>query len=374
MSVLDRRRTLLIFAAWTALGLLESARGYVVLRDSGNRVAWWWALVVSMPWWYGWAALTPVAFSVASRWPMTVARWGRPLLVHVVSAGVLALAHLTCTAVLTHWLTRGRTLPRFREQFPAYLANYFVIDLVIYAAIVGAYFALEYARRWRESTLAAGQLETRATRLELGLAEARIQALRMELNPHFLFNTLNAISGLVRKQQTDAAVNMLARLGDLLRVTLDRELPRQISLDDELTLLQHYLDIEKARFGTRLEITLDIDPATRGALVPTLISQPLVENAVRHGVSRRSGTVAVSIRAWTDGTVLQLEIRDTGRGLGPLPVREGIGISNTRARLDAMYGSHATLQLGDWMGGGTLATVRIPFQEAERHAHVPASA
>jgi LytS/YehU family sensor histidine kinase len=236
------------------------------------------------------------------------------------------------------------------------------------------FFALDYARRLRETSIASAQLETRAARLELGLADARLQALRMELNPHFLFNTLNAISGLVRKQQTDAAVSMLARLGDLLRVTLDRGLPQQIPIDDELALLQHYLDIERARFGSRLAVTLDVEPSAQDALVPTLVCQPLVENAVRHGVARRTGTVTISVRSWTDGVTLTLEIRDTGRGLGSNPVREGIGLSNTRARLHEMYGDDASLHLADVVGGGTVATVRIPFRHATRHEHVPASA
>ena len=316
----------------------------MVFRDSGNHVAWWWAVLASMPWWYGWAALTPVAFSIASRWPPAAARWAGPLLVHVASACVLAVVHLTSTAVFTHWLTRGHMLPRFREQFPSYLANYFVIDLVIYAAIVGAYFALDYARRWRESTLASAHLETRAARLELGLADARLQALRMELNPHFLFNTLNAISGLVRKHENEAAVGMLARRGDLLRSTLDRGLPQQITIEDEFALLQQYLDIERARFGARLDVSVELDASVKDALVPTLICQPLAENAVRHGMARQSGVVAVSVRAARNGTMLVLEIRDTGRGLGFAPLREGIGLSNTRARLLELYGDSATLE------------------------------
>jgi signal transduction histidine kinase len=368
---MTRRTWLLVFATWTALGLLESAKGYLVL---GDRYVWWWALAANMPWWYGWAALTPVAFRVARRWPIFGQRWARAVAVHAAAAFALAATHLVATAFVTHWISRGRGVPTLGKQISVFVANYLVVDLVVYAAIVGAYFALDYARRWRESTLAAAKLEGHATRLELGLVEARLQALRMELNPHFLFNTLNAISGLVRKHENDAAVGMLARLGDLLRATLDRDLPQRITIEDELALLQQYLDIERARFGARLNITVELDTSAADALVPTLICQPLAENAVRHGMARQSGVVAVCVRATRDGTMLALEVRDTGRGLGFAPLREGIGLSNTRERLLELYGDAATLELTNAAGGGTVATVRLPFQPAARQSYVHASA
>ena len=365
------RTWLLIVATWTALGLLEAVKGYVV---AGQRYVWWWSLVANMPWWYGWALLTPVAFRIAARWPIAAQRWAPAAAIHVVAAFALSTIHLVGTAYITHWLTRGRAVPTVGRQISVFVMNYFVVDLVVYAAIVGVYFALDYAHRWRESTLASARLETHAARLELGLVEARLQALRMELNPHFLFNTLNAISGLVRKQENDAAVCMLARLGDLLRATLDRDLPQQITVEDELALLQQYLDIERARFGARLNISVELDASAKDALVPTLICQPLAENAVRHGMARQLGVVSVSVRAARDGAMVALEIRDTGRGLGFAPLREGIGLSNTRERLFELYGDRATLELRNAAGGGTVATVRLPFQPATRQAYVHASA
>ena len=366
-----KRTWLLIVATWTALGLLEATKGYVV---GGQRYVWWWSLVANMPWWCGWAVLTPLAFRIAARWPITARRWSYPVAIHVVAAFGLSAVHLIGTAYITYWLTRGRAAPTVGRQISVFMMNYFVVDLVIYAAIVGVYFAIDYARRWRESTVASAKLETRAARLELGLAEARLQALRMELNPHFLFNTLNAISGLVRKHESDAAVGMLARLGDLLRVTLDRDLPQQITIEDELALLQQYLDIERVRFGARLNVSMELDTSVKDALVPTLLCQPLAENAVRHGTARQSGAVAVRVRAMPDGAMLRLEIQDTGRGLGFAPLREGIGLSNTRARLYQLYGDSATLELSNAAGGGAVATVRLPFHPAARQGYVHASA
>jgi two-component system LytT family sensor kinase len=366
------RTGLLVFGAWTTLGLLESAKAYYTVGVRGPPRFWWWVLYANMPWWYGWAALTLPALWIARRWPVSGPHWRRAVIVHAAAAAVFATAHSVGTGAVTHWLARGRGVSTAERQITAFFTNYFIVDLVIYAAIVGVYFAVIYAQRWRESTIAAAQLEARAARLELGIADARLQALRMELNPHFLFNTLNAISGLVRRRENDAAVGMLARLGDLLRATLDRSLPQEITLDEEMALLQRYLDIEQARFGARLVVNVDVDPAVTDALVPTLICQPLVENAVRHGVARRSGPVAVNIRGSREGARLTLEVRDTGRGLGTGPVLEGIGLSNTRARLNELYGESATLQLDDAPGGGTVATVSVPFHVAARE-HVPAS-
>ena len=368
------RTWLVILGTWTSLGLLESAKAHYAYAARGRPSVWWWALVANMPWWYGWAALTPAALWIADRWPVSGSRRERAVAIHVVASAVFATAHSIVTGLVAHWLARGRGMPTARGQISALFMNYFIVDLVIYAAIVGVYFTLDYARRWRESTLAAVQLETRATRLELGLADARLQALRMELNPHFLFNTLNAISGLVRREEKNAAVRMLARLGDLLRLTLDRNLPQEIALEDELMLLQRYLDIEQARFGTRLVVKIDVAPSVLQARVPTLVCQPLVENAVRHGVGRRSGPVSVSIRAMRDATTLTLQVCDTGRGVGPLPVREGIGLSNTRERLRELYGEAASLELENAPDAGAVATIRLPFRAAVRTEPVPAMA
>jgi two-component system, LytTR family, sensor kinase len=351
-----------MLGVWTTLGLLECLKTYYWLGTQGIPRVWWWVPLATLPWWYGWAALTPGVVWLAARWPLAGVKWPRALAVHALAAGVSAAVHVVVTGIVTYWIARGRAMPTPSRQVSVFFANYFIVDLVIYGAIVGAYFAFDYARRWRESTLATARLEARATRLELGLADARLQALRMELNPHFLFNTLNAISGLVRNDQRDSAVQMLARLGDLLRATLDRKLPQEITVDDELALLQQYLDIEQARFGTRLVVRIDAAPLVRQALVPTLVCQPLVENAIRHGVARRSGAVSVTVHVHRDGAALVIEVRDTGRGLGHGPVAEGIGLTNTRSRLRELYGDAATLGLENADGGGAAATVRLPFR------------
>ena len=205
-----------------------------------------------------------------------------------------------------------------------------------------------------------------------------MHALRMELNPHFLFNALNAVAGLVRRREHDGAIDMLSRLGELLRTTLNRDLPLEVPLSEELELLRHFLEIEVVRFGDRLRVSWEVEPESQAALVPPLILQPLVENALRHGLSRRQGPALLRISARRTGLHLELSVRDTGEGLaahGSRAPREGIGLSNTRARLEQMYGRDATaLELTDVPGGGARTRLLLPFHLDAGRGHVAVGA
>jgi sensor histidine kinase YesM len=200
----------------------------------------------------------------------------------------------------------------------------------------------------------------------------------MELNPHFLFNTLNAISALVRRGEHKEAVTMLARLGDLLRVTLERGGEQEIPLEKELEYLARYLDIERVRFRDRLSVETDVAEDSAHALVPTFILQPLVENAVRHGISRSSegGRIRVSAHRAEDDRLV-LTVADTGVGFSTAPgrLREGVGLKNTRARLDQLYGARASLAWENPPEGGARVTVTMPFvtQRATIDSATPAS-
>ena len=193
-----------------------------------------------------------------------------------------------------------------------------------------------------------------------------MHALRMELNPHFLFNTLNAVSGLVRKQEGTAAVEMLARLGNLLRTTLDQELSPVIPVAEEIALLQQYIDIERVRFGDRLDVRVNVTPDASTALIPTLLLQPLVENAIKHGVSARTGDARIDIDVRREGETLRISVQDSGSGLsnhGNDTVQEGIGLSNSRARLRALYGDNASLELRNGNDGGACVDLSMPFHD-----------
>ena len=358
----DRTRAWLAsLAFWTALGFVESAAAWVRMHGQPRGPSWWHALYGNMPWWLLWALFTPPAVALARRAPLMGERWRRGVLVHVVASLAFATAHLVVEGTV-FWLTVSRARVDLATQVRSLFGGYLPLDVVTYWAIVGAAHALHAHQRWRDAALQAAQASARAARLELGLSDARLQALRMELNPHFLFNALNAVSGLVRRGERDAAVTMLARLGELLRATLDRETAAEHALEEELALLELYVDIERARFGDRLTVTVGANAEARRAVVPALLLQPLVENAIRHGVARRPGAARIAVSAWRDGDRLHIVIEDDCGGLCGVP-REGIGLSNTRARLAARWGDRAALALVHAQGGARV-TLDFPFVTA----------
>lgn len=229
----------------------------------------------------------------------------------------------------------------------------------VYWIIVSMVHALTYYRRSQERERKAAELEGR-------LAQARLQALRMQLHPHFLFNTLHAISTLVYKDPKGAD-EMIANLSELLRATLDTSDQQEIRLRKELDLLERYLEIQQVRFGDRLRIEKQVDPQTLDASVPTLILQPLVENAIKHGIEPRPGPGEIVIGAHRSGTALQLSVRDNGNGVEGHPARDGsgIGLSNTRARLEQLYGKEAKLTLSRPSNGGCSVELELPFRNAD---------
>jgi hypothetical protein len=363
---LDWRVSSLVAAgACAAIGLLECAKDYVMLRIEGSERPLVYVLRDEALWWVLWMLLMPVVISLARRFRFDGGRWRRSTAIHFPLSVALSIAHIAVFGA-AYYLTVGPTSwgPTPGKTISVFEARYLATDVVIYAAALGVYYAFEYSERLRRMALDAAQSESRAARLQLNLAEARIHALRMELNPHFLFNALNAASGLVRKHDNDAAVDMLARLGDLLRMTLDREMPAEVALSEEMQYLGRFLDIELVRFGDRLRVAWDVEPDVRNALVPPLILQPLVENALRHGIARRPGPAQLRVAARRTGLHLELTVRDSGEGLvgdGRAP-RDGIGLSNTRARLAELYGPDAaSLDVADAPGGGVRARLLLPF-------------
>ena len=233
----------------------------------------------------------------------------------------------------------------------------FLFNLLIYWVIVTVGHALGYYRKYHERELRAAELEKRLT-------EAKLQALQMQLNPHFLFNTLNAISSLMHKD-VEAADRMIVRLSDLLRLALERTDAQEVPLREELAFLDRYVEIEMIRFGKRLTVHKDIGPDILDALVPNLILQPLVENAIRHGIEPRAKPGRIELRARLENGMLQMQVTDNGAGLpeNESP-EEGIGLSNTRARLQQLYGDAHHFELGKAAGGGTIVSLRIPIRKS----------
>ena len=363
---LDWRVASLVAAgACAAIGLLECAKDYVMLEIQGTERPLLNVLRDEALWWVLWMLLMPGVILLGRRFRFDGGRWRLSSVIHLTLSVLLSIGHIAAFGAAYYWVAGATTWgPTPATTINVFLARYLATDVVIYAAAIGVYFEFEYYERFRRMALEAAQAEGRTARLQLSLVEARIHALRMELNPHFLFNALNAAAGLVRKHENDAAVDMLARLGDLLRTTLDRQMPAEVPLSEEIQYLGRFVDIELVRFGDRLRVAWDVEADVRNALVPPLILQPLVENALRHGIGRRPGPAQLRISARKAGLHLELIVRDTGEGLvsdGRAP-RDGIGLSNTRARLTELYGPEAaSLEIADAPGGGVRARLLLPF-------------
>ena len=351
------RRYLPAAIAWTLVWLFFSQRLFHAYQMSESPISWGQALRWSFLDWSLWAAMSPLVFRAARRWGLVRRNRVGNYLRHLALSVLLAFVHFTIygAAVWVLHPVPGEdsslgTLAQllFLGKFHVEVATYWVLLLIRYT--------FDYYRRYREQELLASQMETR-------LARAQLRALRMQLHPHFLFNTLNAISALMHRD-VDAADRMLARLSDFLRLTLETGGTQEVTLKQELDFLQRYLDIEQVRFPDRLRVRMDVDPAALDAKVPNLILQPLVENAIRHGIapSSSAGTIAISARC-SNGT-LRLEITDDGPGLGngrEAPAREGVGLTNTRERLRQLYGAAGRFELTNGSGGGLVVSLDIPF-------------
>jgi signal transduction histidine kinase len=355
----------MVFLFWTLLGLSFAGQLYLFSLKTGRPVSWGEAVGSSLSDWYVWAVLSLPIIELARRFRFDSPQWGRSLAIHLVASCVFSLLYMVLRAALGWIQNRWGGVPvTFSETFNLLVIKAFRFNLLIYWVIVSVGHALAYYRQYQERAL-------RATELEMRLAEARLQALQMQLNPHFLFNTLNAIASLMHKD-VNGADRMITRLADLLRYALDSTQAQEVTLRQELAFLERYLEIEKTRFGPRLTVRLEIGPETLDALVPNLILQPLVENAIRHGVERRARPGCIELRSRRDNSTLHLEVRDNGPGLPPdRPRREGIGLSNTRARLQHLYGDNHQLALNNVPEGGLIVAVSLPFRTPSEPAPDP---
>lgn len=349
----------LIFGLWTFIGLAFSSQFYLSRANSTNPVTWKFALEHCLADWYLFALLSIPALWLARRFHFERSHWLRQLAVHLLASADFSILWMMLRALVEGWLIQaGESQVTFKAAFTSALAGTFFFNLLIYWAIVTASHFLEYYRRYRER-------ELRTAELEAGLAQARLQALQMQLNPHFLFNTLHSISALMH-QDVEGADRMISRFGDLLRLALENTDVQEVPLREELDFLRSYLDIEQTRFGSRLAVRLDIDPETLEALVPNLVLQPLVENAIQHGIEPHARPGHIELRARREEQRLLLQVRDNGDGLAdPSQPQEGVGVSNTRARLQHLYGEAHRFESCNAEAGGLVVSVVIPFRTAK---------
>lgn len=351
-------RWIWILSGWTAFGLFNAAQysiSYTVSR--GVSLPWWMPLLLHLPAAWTWALATPLILRLGRRFPIERGRWPSSLAVHVACGATLIL--LTAWGYAWH---AGNVLPATagtRGPLQVFLA-WLVPDGLIYSTIIMVSQSLERSQRLRER-------ERTAARLEAELAQAQLRALQMQLQPHFLFNALHTIGSLVRTGDRDNAIRVVAGLGDLLRRLLDGASQPETTLREELAFLRAYLDVEQVRFRDRLQVRLEIADEALDALVPPLILQPLVENAIRHGIAPQRAAGELVVVARRDGSRLLLAVRDDGPGPAAAPRaagRTGIGLANTRARLARLYGDDFALEVGGLAGRGHEARIAIPFRPA----------
>ncbi|HLK63803.1 MAG TPA: histidine kinase [Bryobacteraceae bacterium] len=343
------RRWAAIVAAWLIFGLFNGTQTYVTRAYLG-RVPWWPVYAFALLDALVWAALTPVILLVAERFSPSRVRWRWVAATQFLAGIIFAFIHLWVFVKLlpqVGYYTVGQrslflTLMPIRLQF----------DLLTYWLLAGLRQAMEYYQQVRER-------ERRASQLETSLVQARLQALRMQLQPHFLFNTLNTISSLMYKD-VPAADRVLNRLAGFLRLALETARSQEVCLQTELEYTDRYLDIEKVRFLDRLVVEHVIQPDVLDALVPTLILQPLVENAIRHGVGARAGGGKMWIRASRRENNLLVEVEDEGKP--PHDIHEGVGITNARSRLATLYGDRQRLAISTGASGGFRVAMELPYR------------
>jgi signal transduction histidine kinase len=359
-------RPRLLFTVATVLALSSTIQSWRLQTLSTDQT---WALtlklmaqlmVLNTVYWYMPALLTPTIVAITQRYRLGFTRWTRTLSVHLASAFAYSIVHTTFMLItrallfanggrgdnpMNAWWTYAQR--QYLTQLDWMLATYF--------CLVALGHAIAYWREAEERAISAARLQTR-------LAEAQLQALQRQLQPHFLFNTLHTISSLMRSD-VEAADVMIDRLSELLRMSL-RSSAQEVSVQQELEILQSYLAIEQTRFRDRLSVAIDVDPGVLDARVPHLLLQPLVENAVRHGIAPRARPGRIDVRVFRQGEQLRLEVQDSGDGLPPdklLALNDGVGLGNTRARLGHLYGTEHRFAFENLAGGGFQVSIGIPF-------------
>lgn len=350
----SRLRFLGVFVFWTMLGIAFGVQFHFASEQIGNPVPWSRALSHSLSDWYVFALLSLPAVMLARRFAIERPHWMRALAIHFAAGIVFTLAYVALRSAVGLW--QGGVNTGITEAIVSLLVKSWHFDLIVYWVIVAVTHAFGYYAQLRER-------ELRNAELERSLTEARLQALQMQLNPHFLFNTLHAISSLMHKD-VDAADTMLVRLSELLRHALEATSIQEVTLREELDFLRRYLEIEQTRFGKRLKIEMNIAAETLDAMVPNLILQPSLENAIIHGIELHSREGRIELIARKEGDALHIEVCDNGGGLGSKQIEEGVGLSNTRARLQQLYGGGQRFTIANGANGGAVVTMIIPFHRA----------
>ena len=344
--------------AWSTVAFI-----FIGMNAAGRELSFERALLAGLPDWYLWALFAPLVFWLGHRFRLERDHWATAAAVHLGSGAFLALALLLLVAILNRGLAVPTFSGRFQDVYLRLILQYFHFHFIIYWAIVLAAHAFRYYGSFRER-------EVEASRLRQELTQAQLSALQLQLQPHFFFNTLHTIATLVRENRGAAATDMIARLGHLFRQTLSNASRSVVSLREEMDFLGAYLEIEQARFSDRLEIRLDVDPSTLDGQVPSMALQPLVENAIRHGIARDPSARKVEVGTRRGPDTLVITIRNDGPSCAttsPVP-GTGVGLPNLRARLGRLYGGNFRLELKEDQPRGSRVELEIPWSTEQAYA------
>lgn len=336
------------------IGILETAQQHAGNELRQANLSLGYTAISSLTPWLCLIPFLPLILWLADRLPLDRGRWGRAVAIHFVAVLLIVAVHMVLTVMCYRKLSPPSQVSFFYTWFKMFTFR-FATDLAIYGAIIG----VAHARR---ATEAVREREQAALKLEASLADARLSALREQLQPHFLFNSLNAMSTLALRGDPEAVTRGLATLSDLLRFTLETQRTQEVPLAEELAFIDQYLELMMLRFGDRLTVVRSIEDDVLDAAIPVMLLQPLVENAIRHGIAEVPGPGTLQIRAARQGSDLLIELQDSGPGFRTDTRRDGIGLTNSRARLLAMHGEAGRIECGNVNGSGGRVLVRLPYR------------
>jgi two-component system LytT family sensor kinase len=364
-----RRWILWVFAfiGWMLVGLSFGINDYlfadVHVRFYQQPLPLMSVLAWELAYWPVWAAISPLIFRLARRFPIEQTNWLRNLFINIFAGLFITVAHRAIYLFIA-WLlyiASDNSIESLSYLFHRLFLFNLPTGFMSYGVILLVSHAINYYKRLRDEELKATELKAELAEAQLQAAQAQLQALKMQLHPHFLFNTLNSISALL-DEDVEKADEMLARLGDFLRLTLENSGAQMIALRDELEFLRHYLEIEQVRYQDRLSVEMHIEPEVLDAQVPNMILQPIIENAIRHGISQRIGNGYIKICATHKDNTLHIEVQDNGPGIVlSEKAKAGVGLGNTIERLKQAYGAAHSFDIKTAPIGGTLVTLTIPF-------------
>jgi sensor histidine kinase YesM len=368
-----------LLAGATLLGIIESSQVQYDRAVRGDPITWSHALVHGLPRWYAWALIAPAVILLA-RWIHRLRL--RPVLTsisHVIIGATVTLLQVAMFSVMSNLLHGGAgPLDHFRPAFLKYIGLTIFGNVVTYALLVAGWHGLQLLHRYREREAEARRLGIQTAELKAVLAEAQLRRLQAQLEPHFLFNSLHTLCSLMLQGDSTGAIRMTRRLSELLRRALRAGEKAEHPLEEELELVREYLGIQQLRFQDRMEVRLVVDSRASDALVPALLLQPLVENAVRHGIEGDPAARLIEVRVELDDAQpdrLRITVHNEGPSLGTAGrTGAGVGLENTRDRIRAMYGHDARMGIADAAGGGVEVELHIPFRRAGVRADtLPAS-